>query len=284
LWKQVALYISIINIQAMMNANNIASADYLDILFDGRNKEYGAYQLQRNYNKRLFVAIGVVLFFCLLAIMSSILANAGKQISFTQDIDTITLTPVEPSEPPIQPVIPPRQVRPAAQIQFTVPIIVNNNDVTDDVMPPVDDIDDKVIGTMNIDGNPEPGNRPPEANGTGLAELPASAHIEKDTVFTIVEIPAEFPGDWKRFLERNLHYPEQAIDNETQGTVRLEFIVDRTGSISEIKALNDPGDGLATEAMRIIKQCPLWRPAEQNGRKVIYRHTQTITFQLQNQP
>ena len=82
-------------------------------------------------------------------------------------------------------------------------------------------------------------------------------------------------------MERYLEYPQQAIDNGTQAVVRVEFVVDREGFLSDIRALNNPGDGLAEEAIRIITKSQQWKPAEQNGRKVRYRHIQSITFRLE---
>jgi protein TonB len=267
----------------MMNANKIASADMLDILFDGRNKDYGAYQLQRNYNKRLAIATGIVLFFCLVIIVTGILANAANKAAYdTTKIGPVILSQVDLTPKPEPLVIPHRPAAPVAQVQYTVPLIVPNTEIKDEMLP-VGEIDDAIISTVTVAGEPEVGNAPPpEKIGTGLAVAPAQLQIKDDTIFRKVEIPAEFPGDWKRFLERNLIYPEQAIENHTEGVVKLQFIVDKSGDISEITALNDPGDGLAEEAIRIIRKCPKWHPAEQNGRKVNYMHIQTIIFRLQS--
>ncbi len=105
-----------------------------------------------------------------------------------------------------------------------------------------------------------------------------------EKTFTKVEQPAEFPGGldgWRRYLERNLQYPDKAVKNGTQGVVKVQLTVNEDGSLKDIKAINDPGDGLAEEAERILKKGPKWNPAEQNGRKVTYQFVQTITFALQ---
>jgi protein TonB len=107
---------------------------------------------------------------------------------------------------------------------------------------------------------------------------------DPDKVFTKVDKPAEFKGGidgWTSYLQQNLRYPNKAVRKNIQGIVRVQFIVDRAGNISEVQALNDPGGGLAEESVRIIKSGPTWTPAEQNGRKVIYRHIQAITFRLE---
>ena len=103
-------------------------------------------------------------------------------------------------------------------------------------------------------------------------------------VFTKVDVPAAFPGGangWKAYLESNLKYPKKAQKKGIQGVVRVQFIVDKTGKVSEAAVLSEPGGGLGEEAVRIIMQGPNWVPATQNGKKVIYRHIQSITFALE---
>ena len=110
--------------------------------------------------------------------------------------------------------------------------------------------------------------------------------IKKDTdvVFTKVEMAAAFPGGidgWRRYLVHSLKYPNKAAKENIQGTVKVQMKVDSVGKVTEVKALNDPGGGLAKEAERVIKDGPNWIPAEQNGKKVNYRFVQNITFQIQ---
>ncbi len=114
--------------------------------------------------------------------------------------------------------------------------------------------------------------------------VPTPAEGPDSKVFTKVDKPAEFPGGaegWRDYIMQNLKYPKKAIKKNIQGVVRVQFLVDKSGNISEVKAINDPGGGLAEEAVRIITNGPQWRPAEQNGKKVIYRHIQAITFRLE---
>jgi periplasmic protein TonB len=108
--------------------------------------------------------------------------------------------------------------------------------------------------------------------------------VSDSRVFTKVEKHAEFPGGaegWRTYLMQNLRYPNKALKKNIQGVVRVEFLVDHDGNISEVKGLNDPGGGLMEEAVRIIKYGPKWQPAEQDGRKVLYRQIQAITFALE---
>jgi protein TonB len=103
-------------------------------------------------------------------------------------------------------------------------------------------------------------------------------------IFTKLDQPAEFPGGvqgWIDYLQKNLHYPNKALKKGIQGVVRVQFLVDREGNIHEVRALNDPGGGLMEEAVRIFKSSPKWIPGQQNGRPVIFRHVQDITFKLE---
>jgi protein TonB len=195
----------------------------------------------------------------------------------------------QPKDQPPPPPPPPKAPEPPKVeiAKFTPPKIVPDEEVKEDEKPPeVEKLETAKIGTINQEGTKDEGIVAPPVVSQGTGEVVAPKAVEEDyeKVFTKVENPAEFPGGpdaWRRYLERNLRYPEAAQENGTQGVVRVEFIVDKEGNISEVRALNDPGDGLAEEAVRIIKKGPKWIPAEQNGRKVIYRHIQAITFRLE---
>jgi protein TonB len=113
---------------------------------------------------------------------------------------------------------------------------------------------------------------------------PKTALPPQANSFTTVDKAAEFPGGvegWTKYLIENLKYPKKAIKQNIQGMVKVQFRVDSTGKVSEITALNNPGGGLAEEAVRIIANGPNWIPAEQNGRKVIFRQIQAIYFKLE---
>jgi len=271
----------------MMDATKLLQADILDIVFDGRNKAYGAYELRRAYNKRLGIAMTAMAAICITAFVGSVLSrstdNSLKDVIQTKDVVLVDYKETMPPPPP-PPVAPP----PPSAVQtamFTPPAIVKDEDVPADAMPPeMDVLEDSKIGTMNIDGGKDEGIvAPPSEKGTGEAVQPLQGQINNDTVFVKVEMPAEFPGGidaWRRYLERNLQYPDAAINDETQGVVRVQFVIDTEGNVSDVVALNDPGNGLAEEAVRIIARGPKWIPAEQNNRRVIYRHSQPIIFRL----
>jgi protein TonB len=276
----------------MMDVNKILSADFLDILFEGRNKEYGAYELRKKYNKRLMISLAIMISIAMLVFLGSMLANeVAKNRKENMEVKDVVLEDVQeqkkneppPPPPPPKPIEPPK----VEIAKFTPPKIVKDEEVKEDEKPPeIEKIEEAKIGTINQEGTKDEGlvAPPVESKGTGEVVAPKVVEEDYDKVFTKVENPAEFPGGadaWRRYLERNLNYPESAQENGTQGVVKVQFVVDKEGNISEVQSLNDPGDGLAEEAVRIIKKGPKWKPAEQNGRKVIYRHIQSITFRLE---
>jgi len=273
-----------------MDVNKILNADILDIIFDGRNKEYGAYDLRKTYQKRLLTAIVAMISICVLLFVGAYIANSAKKDEKTQIlVQDVALEDVKqdekkPEPPPPPP--PPKQDPPKIEItKFTPPQIVKDEEVKpEDEIKEVEKLEDTKIGTINQEGVKTDVVAPPiEEKGTGVVEAPKGE--DYDSEFKTVQIQAKFPGgdaEWRRFLERNLNRDAPVEGGAPTGnyTVVVSFLVDKEGNISEVKAENSPGYGTAEEAVRVIKRGPKWTPAVQNGRNVIYRQRQSITFQV----
>ncbi|MFN9804300.1 MAG: energy transducer TonB [Bacteroidota bacterium] len=271
-----------------MDINKLQTADILDIIFDGRNKEYGAYDLRKTYNRRLTYALGAMLLLCLLMLVISVIANsAGKEKTqvMVQDISLENVKNEEKKPEPPPPPPPPKQEPPKVEIaKFTPPKIVKDEEVKpEEEIKEVEKLEDTKIGTFNQEGVKDEGLvAPPVEKGTGVVEAP-KVEEDYDKVFTVVQIPAEFPGGvsaWQRYLERNLNSGIPVDNGAPPGryTVIVSFTVSKTGAISDVQAENDPGYGTKAEAIRVITKGPSWKPAVQNGRNVIYRHKQGVTF------
>lgn len=272
-----------------MDINKIQSADILDILFDGRNKEYGAYELRKSYNKRIKFSMAGMLLICILMLVGSLIANSTKKSKPDLVVADMELTKVneekKPEPPPPPP--PPKQEPPKVEMaKFTPPKIVKDEDVKpEEEIKEVEKMEDTKIGTINQEGAKDEGVvAPPVEKSTGVVEAP-KAEEDYDKVFTVVQIAAEFPGGlpaWTKYLERNLNRDLPVENGAPPGkyTVVVSFIVSKTGAISDVVAENDPGYGTKAEAIRVITKGPSWKPAVQNGRNVIYRHRQSITFQV----
>jgi periplasmic protein TonB len=269
-----------------MESSTILTADVLDILFEGRNKEYGAYELRRTYKKRLVTSITVMLSVLLLCCIGFAFANDKKKQPIVDVIpDDVMLKNIEqeqPVEPPPPPPPPKMQEPPRVEIlKFTPPVIVNDDQVKKEDMPPeTDKLVDTKIGNFNQDGLKDDGLVAPPVEtgiGKGIIEKPVKDEEDYNKVFTKVEIESEFPGGlpaWQRFLNRNLRPSDEA-----QGTVVVQFIVDKEGNVTNVEAVSGP-DELRSEAVRVIKKSGKWTPAIQNGNPVRSYKKQPIIFRV----
>jgi periplasmic protein TonB len=123
-----------------------------------------------------------------------------------------------------------------------------------------------------------------DAPDCGGSQMPAEDNSDT-VVWRKVEIEAEYPGGaaaWQRFLNRNLRYPQEAIDNEINGSVVVQFIVDEEGNVSNVEAVSGP-EVLCTEMIRVIKKSGKWTPAVQNGRQVRSLKKQPICIHLETE-
>lgn len=270
-----------------MEANKILQTDLLDIIFEGRNKSYGAYELRHSYNRRIKVAVITMAGICLVFITGVLLANSsGKKMNGQLLVKDYELTSI--TEPPKKIVIPepvqPKEVEQVHTIKVTPPRIVEDELVTKTEVPPNEDAENIKIGLSNTDGVDKDFVSPPiEKEGTGAISLPVHDEEDYTKTFISVQKEAQFPGGvgaWQKYLERNLN-TNMPVDNGAAAgtyTVIVSFVVDKDGNISDVQALNDPGYGTAQEAIRVIKKSKQWTPALQNGRNVTYRQKQSITF------
>jgi protein TonB len=272
----------------MIETNYILQTDLLDLLFEGRNKEYGAYQLRKQYSKRMLVAVSVMLISCLLLFLLFAFASGKKKshaIITIGDPVIVKLNPDKKEAPPVLP--PPKAIQPPIKtIRSTIPIITNDSIKPDEELHEVDELDNAKIGKINVDGEDSKDIiQPPLGEKNGVIVAPKKDEEDWEKTFIEVQIPSEYPGGieaWRRFLGKNLRYPEQAVEKEIQGTVLVQFIVDKAGNVSDVEAISGPNE-LRDEAVRVIRKSGQWTPANQNGRLVKSYKRQPIVFQLQNE-
>ena len=270
-----------------METNKILSADVLDILFEGRNKEYGAYTLRKGYNGRLGRSLLVVGGVVIVLFLMSFVSRKGPKKRELQLTDTVTLVSIqEPKEVLPPPPPPPLKVQPPVATKiFTAPKIVPN-DQTDAPPPAVDDLANVKIGTVNTAGAADVGDVTPPApvgSGSNVVEAPKKMEDER---FIPIEKEAEYPGGvqaWVRYLQKNLRAPEAALSDVGQMRVEVRFIVDKDGNVSEVEAVGGPEhNGMREEAVRVIKKSGKWVPALQNGRYVRTVKVQPVIFQIES--
>jgi periplasmic protein TonB len=256
-----------------MEANKILTADLLDILFEGKNKSYGAYELRKTYNRRMLIAIiSMVVLISILLLSYFISSNMPEEETVemvVQDVQLEEIKQEEKKEEPPPPPPPPAPEPPKVEMaKFTPPKIVKDEEVKEDEKPPeVEKLEETKIGAINQEGIKDEGIVAPPVSdaGKGVIEAPKKDETDYEQTFTKVEIESSYPGGagaWMRYLNKTFRYPQEAQDNEIQGTVVVQFIVDKEGNVSDVEAVSGPTNGgLRDEAIRVIKKSGKWEPA-----------------------
>ena len=275
-----------------METNKILNADILDIIFDGKNKTYGAYDLRKTYNSRLKKALMLTAAFALLLFLASVFSNfIGTDKVAAIDVVETQMAEIKKDAPPPPPPPPPPPAPPPPpeinQIKFTPPKIVKDEEVKPEEK--IEEIkEDQVISTKTVesDNTQQIVQAPVEDKGSSVIEAPKSD--EEDKVFTKVENEAEFPGGnaaWARFVQKNLDGFNPADEGAPPGkyNVIVRFIVSKDGSISDVQSETKFGYGMEEKAINCIKKGPKWKAALQNGRNVNAYRRQPVTYVVEEQ-
>jgi periplasmic protein TonB len=259
---------------------DILKNQWLDIVFEGRNKLYGAYELRKSNRKTSMRALifGAIVFS--LAVSAPLIASllpsgSDEDENLDVKITAVKLPPKKQEEkkPDIPPPPPPPKVD---QVKFVKPVVAKAEDVVEEIVE-VKEIKDKKIGAETIKGDPDAVLTVDEPVGTGT-----TAVVEEDnTVYNTagIEQKPEFPGGMDKFYKfvgNNYQTPEE---DGLKGKVYVTFVVEKDGSLTDIKVLRDIGYGTGKEAVRVLNKCPKWIPGEQNGKKVRVLYSLPITIQ-----
>jgi len=274
----------------MKNTQN--HSDMLEIIFAGKNKAYGAYQIRRSYPDYLFRAfLGAVTLIFILSALPKILSNIAvtKTESVTEEnrIFTTVKTPEKQPQPKLKIAA---ALPPVAKQTFRLvpPKVLPNELVTDQQKTATVEEAEKSLGTPGKTSSAGIGEEEvPQFPGTGgLYEPPVARTEAVDTVVDIIRVEKmpSFPGgdgELIRFISENLEYPAIARETNITGTVALSFVVGKDGGISDVKILKEIGGGCGKEAVRVLKMMPRWTPGESNGHPVKVRFTLPVKFRLQ---
>lgn len=265
-----------------MTNKEILQADMLDILFEHRNKIYGAYVLRKEYNNRLGTALGIALSIVSFIIVLTTFRKGNEKSESTFEKDGgVVLSPVElPVDPPPE-TLPEETERPqpVREVDYQTEIIIVDDANADD-LPDMDAIMNAEISDRNIAGPPVDGiqRQVNETNVTGNTN--GINHPETHTNLNLPSYPPAFPGGeaaWLGFLRKFLQAPADLEPGERK-EVRVRFWIDEEGSFSKFEIIQSGGRDFDKEVLRVMKKMPKWEPAMQNGRKVAVAFTQPVTF------
>jgi protein TonB len=262
---------------------NIFDSNWVDLVFKGRNHEYGAYVLRKksneNTNKGILYAI---VFFTLVIstpaiidIIKGIVPKGAEDVKVTEVQTLEEPPPVDKSTPPPPPAEPPPPLK--STVKFTPPEIKPDEQVPDEPPPAQDEMKDKDAGTETVEGDPNGIDASLAEGGDGL-----TGEAEPEFV-TFAEQNAEFPnGDLMEWLSKNIQYPDMAKQNGIEMKVVIQFVVEKDGKITNIEVVKKGGWGFDEAALEVVKKMPAWKPAKQNGKPVRLQMNLPIKFTLSN--
>ena len=277
-----------------MSKIDLISSDWVDLVFEGRNKAYGAYRLRKSTTKRNILAMVAVVILLIVAFIILTVKNfvdeQRAKVAMTQVAElTNYKQPEKKAEVKQKKVeVEPERVveRVKSSIKFTAPVIKKDEEVKpDEELKTQDELmsTKTAIGTFDVKGNDD-------ANGEILkdkeviAEPEPPKHEEENKVFDIVEQQPLFPGGpaaLMKYLSENTKYPVVAQENGVQGRVTVQFVVEKDGSISDVHVLRGVDPSLDKEAVRVVKSMPRWTPGKQNGITVRVNYRVPVLFRLQ---
>lgn len=268
-----------------MNNNEIMQASLLDILFDRRNKDYGAYVLRRDYNHRLIIAMVMSL-----TIVSGFLSlNFFTKRSSSHSVTTVgkntvvVRTYVTPKEKQPQPETIkkkiPATIKRATTDYQTIKIVPDRNDIKN--IPTQADLQRSTISDIDIAGPDMSDINIPMNNNRVAGNDSGSKESETVKKFEPKESEAEFPGGQEalmRFLQRNLNAPTDELGAGEKRIVKARFMIGSDGTITGVKIIQSGGVDFDNEVIRVCKKMPRWKPAFQNGTGVAESYILPVTF------
>ncbi|HEY4787934.1 MAG TPA: TonB family protein [Bacteroidales bacterium] len=254
---------------------DIYTNDWCDMVFEGRNKEYGAYDDRQRSSKRHALALIIAVSVFTVGVSAPVLIKALTPEKKVKHVEVTSLADIKidkPIENKVEAPPPPPPMK--TTVKFTPPE-VTNEEVTEEVKT-VDELKDTKaqISVADVKGSDD-------ANAVDVADLKVVE--EKEEPLQFVEQMPEFPGGvdaMMKYLNANIRYPSIATEMGISGRVILQFVVDKHGKINNVKVLRGIGGGCDEEAIRVVKNMPSWKPGRQNGKEVPVYFTLPVVFTL----
>lgn len=256
-----------------------------DIIFENRNKNYGAYQLRRTYNDHMAKAMCLTIILIITFIVSSnILAKAKLKlikpdvvILKVDSLITINLPTISEIKINYN-----NQNKKFKTIEYVIPKIVKDNlDIKEIKVPTVDEIRLVSIGTATSDGDTMTN---VTGNGNEVAQNTGTIIVTTESNYVdFAEVMPSFPGGAEKlykYLQKNINYPNIARENRIEGTVIVGFIVSQFGEILNVEAMRKIGGGCDEEAVRVISQMPKWNPGQHRNKTVAVKYSLPLKFKL----
>lgn len=269
-----------------MSLQTTPSTSLDDLVFEGRNKSYGAYFLRAIYEKHIRTALFSAVLGFTLAVYGPLMFEKffAGDVVVEETVHLVDPKMIEP--PPIDPKTPPPPPLPSAPpppkittIRFVPPEVVPDEEVVEKDPPKQEELKSAVAASETVLGdiNADPNELTLDESGDGT--VIGAPPPEEDEAFLVVDQMPQFPdGDIQVYFSKNLRYPAKALKNEISGKIHISFIVLADGTITDPIIMKGLGYGLDEEAIRVVSQMPKWLPGRQAGRAVKVRMNLPIKF------
>ena len=278
---------------------DLASSECIDLIFEGKNKNFGAYTLRRASAKRHNRAMLVILVVLLIVALLGLLANTVLQQADARPEDQVEQALIDYSTEDQQDDEPeePEQQRVEEQLPEALPeeilntvkatelAIVRDEEVVEEIKSQDDLKDtDTAVGTTDFDKGTDDLNVVREHKNEIIVEEKKPEPVDDNKVFDVVEQKPQFPGGEAallKYVAEHIRYPAMAQENNIQGRVVVQFVVTKTGAVGEVKVVRGKDPDLDKEAVRVVKSLPKFVPGKMNGHAVNVWYTLPIQFKLQ---
>lgn len=261
---------------------DIFKSQWLDLVFEGRNKKYGAYELRKENPKTSVRALLGGAFVFALALSTPLILDMipnSDEAKNSLDEKVVLVNMDKPKDllpPPPKPPEPPKPK--IDEVKFVAPKVVEKEKVVEEIKT-IEELKDKNIAAKDQKGDKDADiviDQP-----TGNADK--DAEIIDNNVYSSagIEVQPEFPGGWAKFgqyVAKNYRTPE--VEQDLKGRVFVEFVVEKDGSLTDIKVVRDLGFGTGAEAIRMLKNAPRFKPGVQNGKTIRVRYSLPIMLDI----
>lgn len=276
---------------------DIFNKNWLDVVFDGRNKSYGAYDLRnvsaKMTTRALFIGIGIFVLLMVSPIIAQYIGRGEEEAAPVEElIETeVVLSeppPIDESTPPPPPPVEPPPPR-VDQVRMPPPKVVPAETVRDEEPPTQEELKVATPGPKTLKGDATANIviDAPVGEGPKDAQITEAGSGNTLVDFQSVEIQPTPPGGsleaFLKWVGTNYNYPQAAREQGVNGQVFVQFVIERDGSLTDIKILRDLKYGTGAEAERVLKKSGKWKPGVQNGRPVRVSYSLPIRLNLQGQ-
>jgi len=261
---------------------DLTSYEWRELIFQGKNKEYGAYKMRGESDRRhnramMIITVAAVIIFLLPTLVKLVTPKQRDVVTEVTTLSKLDKAEVKNDIKKVEPVEPPPALK--SSIKFVAPVIKKDEEVKDDQMKSQEELNNtKVqISVADVKGD--------DKGTVDIADVKQAVTQEvEEKVYQVIEQMPQFPGgetELLKYVQSNIKYPVIAQENGIQGKVILRFVVSKTGMVDRVEVARSLDPACDKEAIRVVKTLPRFIPGKQNGVNVSVWYTLPVTYKLE---